>query len=226
VKICVLFNLIIFGVRMDIKTKLKKLKEIYDDFEIQARPFKDSAVCKVGCAFCCIHFGNVDAITMEGLIIHEWIETLDKPDQINIRKKISKNMKKREKRSITPCPFLKKDNTCRIYTMRPFSCRQLYSLRKCTHSGPMVHRQAVELAKKTVKKLQQLDATGYSGHISYILHLIAKPDFRELYKSGGFDPVKIMPFGKKYGIIINRMVSSSSMKIMQATSLPSNITEK
>ncbi|MBW2014569.1 MAG: YkgJ family cysteine cluster protein [Deltaproteobacteria bacterium] len=211
---------------MDIKTKLKKLKEIYDDFEIQARPFKDSAVCKVGCAFCCIHFGNVDAITMEGLIIHEWIETLDKPDQINIRKKISKNMKKREKRSITPCPFLKKDNTCRIYTMRPFSCRQLYSLRKCTHSGPMVHRQAVELAKKTVKKLQQLDATGYSGHISYILHLIAKPDFRELYKSGGFDPVKIMPFGKKYGIIINRMVSSSSMKIMQATSLPSNITEK
>jgi len=226
VKICVLFNLIIFGVRMDIKTKLKKLKEIYDDFEIQARPFKDSAVCKVGCAFCCIHFGNVDAITMEGLIIHEWIETLDKPDQINIRKKISKNMKKREKRSITPCPFLKKDNTCRIYTMRPFICRQLYSLRKCTHSGPMVHRQAVELAKKTVKKLQQLDATGYSGHISYILHLIAKPDFRELYKSGGFDPVKIMPFGKKYGIIINRMVSSSSMKIMQATSLPSNITEK
>jgi len=73
----------------------------------------------------------------------------------------------------------------------------------------MVHRQAVELAKKTVKKLQQLDATGYSGHISYILHLIAKPDFKELYKSGGFDPVNIMPFGKKYGIAINRMVSKN-----------------
>ena len=194
---------------MDIKTKLEKLKEIYDDFEIKARPFKAGAVCEVGCAFCCIHFGNVDAITLEGLIIHEWIETLDKQDQIKIRKKIAKNMKKREKGSITRCPFLKKDNTCLIYTIRPFSCRQLYSLRKCTNSGPMVHRQAVELAKKTVKKLQQLDATGYSGHISYILHLIAKPDFKELYKAGGFDPINIMPFGKKYGIVINRMVSNN-----------------
>lgn len=196
---------------MDIKTKQEKLKEIYDDFEIKARQFKAGAVCEVGCAFCCIHFGNVDAITLEGLIIHEWIESLDKQDQINIRKKIAKNMKKREKRSITRCPFLEKDNTCLIYTIRPFSCRQLYSLRKCTNSGPMVHRQAVELVKKTVKKLQQLDATGYSGHISYILHLIAKPDFRELYKSGGFNPVNIMPFGKKYGIVINRMVSKNNL---------------
>ena len=197
---------------MDIKTKQEKLKQIYDDFEIRARPFKSDAVCTKGCAFCCTHFGNVDAITLEGLIIHEWIETLDKQDQIDIRKKIAKNMKKREKRSITRCPFLKKDNTCRIYTIRPFSCRQLYSLRKCTDSGPMVHRQAVELSKQTVKKLQQLDETGYSGHISYILHLIATPDFRTLYTSGGFNPANIMKFGKKYGIVINRMVSKTTYK--------------
>jgi hypothetical protein len=203
-------QVIIVGKPVDIKTKQQKLKEIYDNFEIQARPFKAGAVCEVGCAFCCIHFGNVDAITLEGLIIHEWIESLDKKDGINIRKKIAKNMKKRKKRFITPCPFLTNDNTCRIYTIRPFSCRQLYSLRKCTDSGPMVHRQAVELAKKTVKKLQQLDATGYSGHISYILHLMAKPDFRKLYQSGGFDPVKIMPFGKKYGIVINRIISKNN----------------
>jgi len=196
---------------MDIQTKQEKLKQIYDDFEIRARRFKAGAVCTKGCAFCCTHFGNVDTITLEGLIIHEWIETLDKQDQINIRKKIAKNMKKREKRSITRCPFLKKDNTCRIYTIRPFSCRQLYSLRKCTDSGPMVHRQAVELAKQTVQKLQQLDETGYSGHISYLLHLIDTPDFRTLYKSGGFNPVDIMGFGKKYGIVINRMVSNKKL---------------
>ena len=147
---------------MNIQIKQEKLKQIYDDFEIRVRPFKSGAVCEAGCAFCCTHFGNVDTITLEGLIIHEWIEALDKQDQIDIRKKIAKNMKKREKGSITRCPFLKKDNTCRIYTIRPFSCRQLYSLRKCTDSGPMVHRQAVELAKQTVKKLQQLDETGYS----------------------------------------------------------------
>ena len=197
---------------MNIQIKQEKLKQIYDDFESRARPFKSGAVCEAGCAFCCTHFGNVDTITLEGLIIHEWIEALDKQDQIDIRKKIAKNMKKREKRSITRCPFLKKDNTCRIYTIRPFSCRQLYSLRKCTDSGPMVHRQAVELAKQTVKKLQQLDETGYSGHISYILHLIATPDFRTLYTSGGFNPVNIMEFGKKHGIIINRMVSKTTYK--------------
>jgi len=140
---------------MDIQTKQEKLKQIYDDFEIRARPFKSDAVCTKGCAFCCTHFGNVDAITLEGLIIHEWIETLDKQDQINIRKKIAKNMKKREKRS---------------------------------------------------------DETGYSGHISYILHLIATPDFRTLYTSGGFNPANIMRFGKKYGIIINRMVSKTTYK--------------
>ena len=194
---------------MNIQIKQEKLKQIYDDFESRARPFKSGAVCEAGCAFCCTHFGNVDTITLEGLIIHEWIEALDKQDQIDIRKKIAKNMKKREKRSITRCPFLKKDNTCRIYTIRPFSCRQLYSLRKGTDSGPMVHRQAVELAKQTVNKLQQLDATGYSGHISYILHLIAAPDFRTLYTSGGFNPANIMGFGKKYGIVINRMVSNN-----------------
>jgi hypothetical protein len=38
---------------------------------------------------------------------------------------------------------------------------------------------------------------------------MAKPDFRKLYQSGGFDPVKIMTFGKKYGIVINRMVSKN-----------------
>jgi len=63
--------------------------------------------------------------------------------------------------------------------------------------------QAVDLAKNTVKKLQQLDYTGYSGHISFILYLLDKPDFRKLYLAGGLDPGKIMDFGKSHGIIIN-----------------------
>ena len=64
----------------------------------------------------------------------------------------------------------------------------------------------------TVKELQHLDATGYSGHLSYILHLMSTPDFKELYQTGGFDPAKIMSFGKKYGIIINRKVSDKGLK--------------
>jgi len=64
----------------------------------------------------------------------------------------------------------------------------------------------------TVKKLQHLDATGYSGHLSYILHLISTPDFKELYQTGGFDPAKIMSFGKRYGIVINCRVSDKGLR--------------
>lgn len=196
---------------MDIKAKQEKLKDIYNDFKRQAKPFTINAVCKPGCAFCCIHFGHVDVITLEGFIIHEWMETLSKSDQIDIRKKLAKNMKKKKNRSVIRCPFLSRDNTCRIYDIRPFSCRQLYSLETCTAKGPVVHRKAVELAKMTIKRLQHLDATGYSGQISYILHLIATPDFKKFYQTGGFNPTKIMPFGKKYGIVINRMVSDNGL---------------
>jgi hypothetical protein len=197
---------------MDIKTKQEKLKDIYNDFIIQAQPFMVNAVCKQGCSFCCIHFGHVDIITLEGFIIHKWMETLSKSDQIDLRKKIVKNMKKKKKRSIARCPFLSRDNTCQIYDIRPFSCRQLYSMETCTDKGPIVHRKSVEMAKMTVKKLQHLDATGYSGHLSYILHLISTPDFKELYQTSGFDPAKIMSFGKKYGIVINRRVSDKGLR--------------
>ena len=193
---------------MDIKTKQEKLKDIYSDFIIRAQPFMINAVCKPGCSFCCIHFGHVDIITLEGFIIHEWMETLNKSDRIDLHKKIVKNMKKKKKRSIARCPFLSMDNTCRIYEIRPFSCRQLYSLETCTAKGPIVHRKSVEMAKMTVKELQHLDSTGYSGHLSYILHLMFTPDFKELYQRGGFDPAQIMSFGKRYGIVINRRVSN------------------
>lgn len=209
--ICVVYPLFhiffIIDGKMDIKTKQEKIKDIYNDFIIRAQPFTVNAVCKPGCSFCCIHFGHVDIITLEGFIILEWMETLSKSDQIDLRKKLVKNMKKKKKRSVARCPFLSKDNTCRIYDIRPFSCRQLYSLETCTAKGPVVHRKSVEMAKMTVKKLQHLDATGYSGHLSYILHLISTPDFKKLYQTGGFDPAKIMSFGKRYGIVINRRVS-------------------
>jgi len=93
--------------------------EIYDDFESRAQKYKQGAICKADCAFCCTHFGNVDVITLEGLTIREWIDSLNKPRQTDIQKKIVKNMKKKENRSIARCPFLKEDNTCLIYNLRP-----------------------------------------------------------------------------------------------------------
>ena len=197
---------------MDIIAKKDRLQDIYDEYENRAHVFKVHAICRKGCAFCCIHFGHVDVITLEGLVIQDWIDNLDAAAKTNIQKKILKNMKMKRKQRITPCPFLTDDNMCLIYDIRPFSCRQLYSIRECSAKGPTVHRQAVELAKTTVERLQQLDITGYSGHISYILHLLNKQMFGKLYTSGGFDPSQIMSFGKKHGIVINRMATAHRLK--------------
>ena len=69
--------------------------------------------------------------------------------------------------------------------------------------GSVVHRQAVDLAKETVKELQCLDDNGYSGHIGFILHLVEQTKFRKQYLAGEFNPAEIETFGKSHGIIIN-----------------------
>jgi Fe-S-cluster containining protein len=163
------------------------------------------AICKAGCSYCCTDVGSVDIITLEGLIIQERINSLAKPLKAKIKKKLEQNKRKKEKQNIARCPFLKRNNTCLIYDIRPFSCSQLYSVQECKGRGPTVHRQAVELAKKAVKEIQRLDETGYSGHISFILYLLDSAEFRKLYLEGGFNPGKIMAFGKTHGIVINRM---------------------
>jgi hypothetical protein len=67
--------------------------------------------------------------------------------------------------------------------------------------------QALNLAKQTVKKIQQLDSSGYSGHISYILFLLDKEEFRKRYLRGKFKPQKIADFGQSHGILINSSIS-------------------
>jgi hypothetical protein len=184
--------------------KKEKLKGIYERFEKDAEEFKKQAICKIGCSYCCTDVGNVDANTLEGLIIWERVRSFPQALKGKTRKKLAQNTREKEKHRIARCPFLQEDHTCLIYDIRPFSCRQLYSIRTCRGRGPTVHRQAMALTKKAVKEMQQLDDTGYSGHLSFILHLLDRPGFAKLYLSGGFDPGKIMDFGKSHGIIINR----------------------
>jgi Fe-S-cluster containining protein len=186
--------------------KREQLTEIYERFERDAAEFKRYAICQIGCAYCCKDVGNVDTNTLEGLIIWKRIESFPPDLRRHIKKRVAQNRSEKEKHPIARCPFLKEDETCLIYDIRPFSCRQLYSIRECRGRGPTVHRQAVALAKKAVRDLQQLDDTGYSGHLSYILHLFDHPGFKEVYLPGGFDPGRIMKFGKTHGIIINRFV--------------------
>ncbi len=185
--------------------KIEKLFEVYDRFEQEITPYLQQAFCKAGCSFCCTFMGNIDIVTLEGLIIMEHIESRPEEFRTALKNKIAENRTEKEKGHKPPCPFLKENNTCLIYAVRPFSCRQLYSVRECGDSGPMAHRQAVGSARSTVREIQQMDDAGYSGHISYILQLLDDISFRKLYLSGGFSPEQIMKFGKTHGLIINRL---------------------
>jgi Fe-S-cluster containining protein len=185
------------------KKKKSKLHNLYDLFELE-QDLTFSRLFVPGCSFCCTFMGNIDIVTLEGLIIMEHIGRQPEEFQAELKMLCKENMTLKENGQKPPCPFLHENSTCQIYAVRPFSCRQLYSVRECSGSGPMAHRQAVEAARLTVREIQKLDDTGYSGHISYIIDLLDKPSFRKLYLSGGFAPEEIMKFGKAHGLIINR----------------------
>ena len=187
--------------------KISKLSEIYSEYETAVAAFREAAVCAPGCAFCCTEMGTVDMTTLEGLVIRERLGRLKRPAAAAVAKQLNRDVRKREKGARNRCPFLQKNNRCMIYDVRPFSCRQLYSLKKCGEQGPTVHRQAVDLALAAVRKIQALDDTGYSCHLSYILHMLGSGKFLRVYRAGEFKPEAVMVFGKSHRIVINRMAS-------------------
>ncbi len=188
---------------MNLNEKRKQLADIYRDFEKKIAPYKEKALCKPGCAFCCTHFGNADITTLEGLMILERVRGLRKKSGKAIERKIFGNKEEKEKGGAPPCPFLQPNNTCLVYDVRPFSCRSLYSVEKCGGKGPVVHRQAAALTTETIPLLQTVDSTGYSGHMTYILHLLTNSEFLRVYTSGGFNPALIAGFGKSHNLVVN-----------------------
>jgi hypothetical protein len=190
---------------MTMQQKYQTLQQLYDDFESKVRPFKEGAICRRGCAFCCTHMGSVDVITLEVLAIMDYLETLSKPLRRRLHQQIRQDQRRKGHDTVTPCPFLNKNDTCAVYSVRPFSCRQLYSLAPCEGKGATVHRQANHLARKTVDALKALDDTGYAGHLSFILQLLENDVFKRTYLGGGFDPASIAQFARSHAICINRM---------------------
>lgn len=185
--------------------KLEKIAEIYDAFENDAAAYKKDAACRKGCAYCCTDAGSIDITTLEGLAIRAEIQRLARPLQLKIKKALNRDMQKRENNRSNSCPFLMKNRACLIYTHRPFSCRRIYSLHICNRERPpMLHRAVMKTAAESIRRLQLLDDTGYSGHLSFILFLLDNPKFFEAYLAGDYCPEEIMHFGKAHRIIINR----------------------
>lgn len=191
-----------------------QLEACYQKFEAGTQTFKTEAACVKGCAFCCSAAGSIDATTQEGLVIQAFIEQLPKPRRRSIEKSLFKEVRQREQGKVAACPFLQKNKACGIYPVRPFSCRRVYSLHRCTpEAPPQVHRQVMELAEETIKDLRTLDPNGYSGHLSYVLHMLSQERFLTTYLAGDFAPEAVMAFGKTHRISINRMAPSLKQSV-------------
>jgi len=190
------------------KVQKHQLQTIYDDFEADAAPYKADAACGKGCAFCCTDAGSVHITTLEGLVIRECISRLPRPRQVAVKKALAVDMRCRKNNQSSACPLLMKNRACMIYDDRPFACRRIYSLKVCSKSQhPVLSKQVMTLGDGAIRSLQQLDDNGYSGHLSYILHMLDTSAFLNTYLAGDYRPEEIMEFGKTYGILINRMVA-------------------
>lgn len=195
---------------MVLREKKDKLIEIYNQFEKEVFDFKKQAVCKMGCADCCKNMATIDITTLEGFMVYERIDSFSSSTKREIKKRLNQNKFEKEHNKLVNCPFLKEDNTCLIYDVRPFSCRWLYSVKRCNGGPPTIHRRVFEIANRTIKEIQRLDSNGYSGHLSFILYLLNRPDFRKRYLSGKSYPEKIAKFAMKHKLSINRSLTGPS----------------
>jgi len=190
------------------EAKIEEVKKMYANFEKDTAVYREAAACSKGCAYCCTDAGRIDTTSMEGVIIRQAIEKMPRSRQTQVKKALARDMKKREAGKSYVCPFLQKNRACMIYPERPFACRRVYSLHVCTEEKPpQLHRQVMERAAETVKALQRQDLNGYSGHLSYILHMLEAPRFMQTYMAGESKPEEVMAFGKSHGIVINKMVA-------------------
>ena len=190
------------------RSNLVRLAHIYQEFERNTAPYRGSAVCRKGCAYCCTDAGRIDITTLEGLAIREVMDSLPRARQLMLKKALAADLKKREKGQTSPCPFLMKNRACMIYSARPFACRRIYSVQICSKSQPPVlHRQVMDLGAGAIQALQRLDHAGYSGHLSFILHMLEAPGFLDTYLAGEYAPQEIMNFGRSHHIAINRLAA-------------------
>lgn len=87
--------------------------------------FKDPNIkCKKGCAYCC-HI-NVEMTLAEAIVIVSYCRLHGIPIDEAILKLQDVSLDERMYLKEKACVFLDADNTCKIYAVRPFSCRRYF----------------------------------------------------------------------------------------------------
>ena len=189
---------------LDLIEKKRLLFAVYNEYERVVQPFKEQSVCERGCASCCIDVGNVGATTLEGMIILEYLQSWDHQAIEKLNRSLKENRSEKLNSALVRCPFLDEEASCDIYDVRPFSCRRLYSVKKCDGQGAVIHRQAIVLGQKAEKELQELDPEGCSGHLSFILHLLENEEFCRNYVKGRWRREDFREFIERYKLVVHR----------------------
>jgi Fe-S-cluster containining protein len=139
---------------MNIELKNTLLKNVYTAYDKFSEEIRN--VCTIGCASCCTQ--NVSVTTLEVDYILEWLKKNNTRNLLKGLEQISREGLSRpavttnelaykclnqieppEEELPSPsgiCPFLEEtDKKCLIYAVRPFSCRMIFSERKCDEVG-------------------------------------------------------------------------------------------
>ena len=188
---------------MRLAEKKGQLFSLYEEFERRVAPFRAQAVCVKGCADCCIQVGTVAATTLEAMVIREYLEGWSKPSREAMRQRLRANRREKLIQVFARCAFLDEEQACTVYPVRPFSCRRLYSVKTCGEQGPVIHRWAMALASRTIEILQDLDPAGCSGHLSFILYLLEKEEFRRAYLEGRWNRGWFQKLVERYQLAVH-----------------------
>ncbi|MFP4477002.1 MAG: YkgJ family cysteine cluster protein [Desulfatibacillaceae bacterium] len=192
---------------LDVEGLHDRIRKLYQEYEDAVAQLKKDALCKPGCSFCCTEVGAVGVTTLEALVPRKAMLIMGSRKQKRLKKAIRQNRREMSHGGTARCPFPDGEQACMVYEARPFSCRRLYSVRECRPRGATMRRPAVEFAARIVRRIQEVDDTGYSGHLAHILHPLDDPAFRKTYLSGAYHPERIAPYGRSHGIVINRVVA-------------------
>ncbi len=82
------------------------------------------------------------------------------------------------------CPLLE-DNHCVFYELRPFGCRCMCSVRRCSETGYAEMPPLLTSVNDVFMQfIEHLDADGYSGNLSDVLIWLSQPENMRTYNQG------------------------------------------
>lgn len=179
--------------------RLEKLRAVYDFYQDVTGDW--ATACEPGCPACCTDQVTVTSVEARLILgssqagkIQEILDTLDfsaahKPGVTfnQLARLCLDQQEPPEKPEIParPCPFLFQEQ-CRIYAVRPFGCRALFSKKTC-RSGGWADMEPLWLTVNQVfcQVIEHLDVPGYSGNLISLLGWIKNGESQDKAKQMG-----------------------------------------